>query len=348
MSQLKLPYVLSCDLNKDAQENKVDNMEISSEKEDALRLVLGQHPIGISADALFSKCEVFEDRADLAKCLHLAKNQGWIHSKDGKHFLVTLAKDFDTTAKPTASVVETPAAPKEVVVEQPAVLTTVIETSDTRTVDASPAFKSGALKSDRLPFGDLHRSRSLGAAALALFKWRAESALTLDDLVEITGAKKTSLYSVMTKLVELGYADKNDADFRCPYFKWSGVFAYPFVKMLETDNELLAYSTPLKLAQSKLPKIEVQAVEVKAEPAAVQSAPDFKHLSGLDEKAIEVPAFRTQSFEVASASGAAFKANNIELLVKQIDLEIANYRRQIDMLTTMRNLVAPVSESQHV
>lgn len=323
-------------------------MEISSEKEDALRLVLGQHPIGISADALFSKCEVFEDRADLAKCLHLAKNQGWIHSKDGKHFLVTLAKNFDTTAKPTASVVETPAAPKEVVVEQPAVLTTVIETSDTRTVDASPAFKSGELKKARLPFGDLHRSRSLGAAALALFKWRAESALTLDDLVEITGAKKTSLYSVMTKLVELGYADKNDADFRCPYFKWSGVFAYPFVKMLETDNELLAYSTPLKLAQSKLPKIEVKAVEVKAEPDAVQAAPDFKHLSGLDEKAIEVPAFRTQSFEVASASGAAFKANNIELLVKQIDLEIANYRRQIDMLTTMRNLVAPVSESQHV
>lgn len=325
-------------------------MELSPEKEDALRLVLGQHPIGISTDAIFAKCDAFEDRADLAKCLHLAKNQGWVHSKDGKHFLVTLAKDFDTTATPKIEQVAPVVSEKvEPVEETPAIdPSTVVGVPETRTVDASPAFKSGELKPARLPFGDLQRSRSLGAAALALFKWRAESALTLDDLVEITGSKKTSLYAVMTKLVDLGYANKNDEDFRKPYFKWSGTFAYPFVKMLETDNELLAFVTPLQLAQSKMPKVDVQVVEVKAEPVAVQAAPDFKQAPALDTGAYDVPQFRTPSVEIAAASGAAFKANNIELLVKQIDLEIANYRRQIDMLTTMRNLVAPVSESQHV
>ena len=146
-------------------------MELSSGQEDELRLVLAAHPIGISTDALYNKCSagLFADRMVMAKCIHAAKQQGWMHTKNGLHFLVTTAKDYNPLT--TVSLKEVQAF------EQPKIEAPSAEVHATVNTSITQPEPVEAVRATRLPFGDLHRSKSMGAVALALFKWRAEPAL---------------------------------------------------------------------------------------------------------------------------------------------------------------------------
>lgn len=292
-------------------------MELSVEQEDELRSILAQHPIGISTDALFAKTDMFESRAAISLGVHAAKNQGWLYTKNGLHFLVTSTKDY----VPSSALVS-----ESVPVSEPV-----------KPIVSTPVC---------LPFGELSRSKSLGAAALALFKWRAEPALTLDDLVEITGAKKTVLYAVMAKLVDLEYADKNDTDFRRPYFKWSGKFAYPFSKHLTTDDELLLYRNPTALAARFAPTPTVSPVST-AKPLVTDVSPASPITTAVEQEVPHTPELSASLDLGKFLTGSSLQAvpsvphSNFALLVRQIDLEISQYRRQIEMLTTMRSLLIP-------
>jgi hypothetical protein len=372
-------------------------MELSTDQEDELRSVLAQHPIGISTEALWAKCKTFGEKQELSLGLHAAKHQGWMYNKSGLHFLVTTSKDYADTIQPTpTSSKEDPWAaskakfePKSLretfpetsfkvvpgkhdevpadsgpntkvalVVESPTDVLKEIATMSTQQVQASTQVVQG---DKRLPFGDLHRSKSLGAAALALFKFRAEPALTLDDMVAITQCPKTSLYSVMTKLVEQGYADKNDTDFRKPYFKWSNKFAYPFDKTLATDTELLPYPTVAAYYDSKRPKVEIEPVVHKdftaADDAMIAADPKWQQttLSSLGpigeasgccvagHATLERPVLKSPGVTMFENSEyfppSSIAGNKITLAVQQLDFEIAHYKHQVEMLTKLRDVL---------
>jgi hypothetical protein len=222
-------------------------MELNDDNETELRSLLGKHPIGISSDALWTQSSTFEEKTDLSRALHVAKHQGWAYAKGGLYFLVNAAS--------TEECVDTFVVP-EVPKEDP--------WANTKKVLAAREVASAESKSElpvinaNLKFGNLQRSVALGGAALVLYKFRAEHPLSLDDLAEILGVGKTSLYSAMTRLVLEGYAEKDDTVFRRPLFRWAGKYRYPFASMLATDNDMLKFKTFAEFEARNNPIISVK------------------------------------------------------------------------------------------
>lgn len=338
-------------------------MELNADQEAELRSVLKQHPIGIHTDALWEKCKTFSDRQELSLGLHAAKQQGWMYKNGGLHFIVNGEATKECIASFVKPVVEEP-APIATDKEDPWAKSRhmfELKTSSKETFPITPPqplpeaiqreIDAGntvigpgtvmpapaVIELGSLGFGDLQRSKGLGAAALALYKFRAEEPLCLDDLVELTGTGKTSLYSAMTRLVVERYAEKDDTVFRRPIFRWSGLYRYPFKSSLPTDNDLLKFRTVEDWHNYKDPK---NVVEPQKE---VECVPPVASDVGPDGVAGELgPSGCPKGISTEHEFKASYtNVPQVESALKVIDAELALHKHQIEALTRLRNILQP-------
>ena len=319
-------------------------MELSADHEAELKSVLAANPNGISYTALCEECYSFDSLADVSKALHQAVNLG-IAYKEGKLYYDLagynkLRADDDeqkqTPQTQTAVSDQTPTATDPITEEikkllgetavveepeaQPQAQPKVITSSIKRTVVAPLAVSDTAV----VPInGNLRRTKSLGAAAMALYKFRKERALTLDDLSMLTGTAKTALSGVMSKLVDARYAVKSGS-VRYPEFKWSNVFIYPFETYSTEDSSLVLQSA------ASWRQMTGQAAN------SAESHKEREANIGVDAESC------TNSLNVVSQTAEcttphAGHTSVVALAVQQIDMEINMCLQQIESLRRVRD-----------
>lgn len=162
--------------------------------------------------------------------------------------------------------------------------------------------------------------------------------MCLDEIVELTGATKTSLYPALTKLISLGYIEKDSTVFLRPLFHWTGKFTYPFKRFDTHDVDLLRFKTVSDYRNFK------NAVTAQV----YQSAPT--ETSDVGKTAIVEPKVNTVSDSVSDPVGVSAprtygtptfippKPNTkIEEALRLIDVQLEFHRHQLCTLTTLRD-----------
>lgn len=304
-------------------------MELSQAQEDDLRRVLKQHPIGISTEALSRKVNSFVDRQELALGLHVAKQQGWVYKTDGLYFLVNseATKEYEESlVKPDTPIAE---------VHPVAVGVDPLSNICKKVVEAKVKEPVKVRSSNP---GNLKRSKFMGAAALALYKFRDYLPLCLDEIVELTGATKGSLYPALIKLLALGYIEKDSTVFLRPLFHWTGKFTYPFKQFDVQDADLLRFKTV----------IDYHNFKHTVTPQVDQSVPT--ETSNVGRTAIVEPKVNTVSDPVSDPIAVSaprtyetptfipVKPNTkIEEALRLIDVQMEFHRHQLSTLTTLRD-----------
>ncbi len=325
-------------------------MELSHEQEAELKSVLASHQNGISYADLCEACYSFEDLPDVSRALRTAVNLG-IAYKDGKLYydldgynklraepdpsepvkVKAESKTSKSSVEPSAETVEPAVDP---VTEEIKKLLGTNDSTEAESVEPEePAAKVIQSKMKRTyvaPLqtpdtakakvnGNLRRTKNLGAAAMALYKFRNERPLTLDDLSMLIGLPKTALSGVMSKLVDAGYASKS-GPVRYPEFSWSDNFAYPFDQYSTEDSSLVLH-TVVSWKRQTGQAVETENTAVAAAPATQIVVPD-------------IPVNGTSIQE-------SVRPQNIGLLaVQQVDLEIQMLQQQIEGLLRVRERIS--------
>ena len=341
-------------------------MELSHEQEAELKSVLASNPDGISYVAICESCYSFEDLPDVSRALRNAVNLG-IAYKEGKLYYdldgynKLRSGGSESPAEPTAPessqvvdtpvvdtpVVDTPAEPDPVTAEikkllganseiesvQPVEVAVsepkVVQSSVKRTVVAPLQTPDNAQPKVN---GNLRRTKNLGAAAMALYKFRNERPLTLEDLSLLIGLSKIALSGVMSKLVDAKYAIKSGA-VRYPEFKWSGNFAYPFDQYSTEDSSLVLHSVISWKRQTNQSVELAEAADYTAAEPATQPEARERYLIQSAEN-IELNGSGPSSITEA-------KNSNVGLLaIQQIDIEIQMFQQQIESLRRVRDRIS--------
>ncbi len=228
---------------------------------------------GISFNDLCSKAGI--DDLDAAKALHVLTSRVLIYKNKTSYFHV----DVDIEA-----VVNTPEKKKKEAANQCPTELVARTSSDTKcseiVVEAAQhsTEEPKPVKEVKLPpkpverkFGNFRRSSTLGVVALFLYANRpvAFSSAYVDSKLE--NFVNASAASALYKLAADGFAEAVGEGHRKSY-KWSGVFTYPFSKMLPEDDLLIKKIMSDKSSTvDDSPKTEIP-VEVE-QPSSFVSVP---------------------------------------------------------------------------
>ena len=240
-------------------------MELEDEHYNEVYQALLANPLGLAFDLLYKKCKLFDEETDLSRCLHRASQQGNVIKKNSIYKLTTEKYKEMTGKEPPSEEVVEPVVEKTTKVdpiaaeirsyfERDPTVKPLLGTAPVEPVKQEPAPKVFRVPAKRTeapaviaekPFGDLQRSKTLGGAALALYKLRNESDpwLSLNDLSEWTGSSTVVLSQRMSVLLDRKYVEKdNSLGLRKPRFKWADNFRYPFDVWKNTDDTLVKYT----------------------------------------------------------------------------------------------------------
>jgi len=279
--------------------------------------LIKEEPDGLLLPELFKKATDIDDRTLLSRVCHRLEQFGKVYKKDSLLFHVdnaSSAKRIDPVTKEIRQLIsKDPTVPIHTPVVKAAEQPRVFTVKEPKTIIPPLEPKE---KQKEKPFGDLRKSATLGAAAYCLYKYREERPLFLNDIITITKANKLSMYAALTKLIVLGYAEKDDTNVKKPLFKWSNKFRYPFAIWAEEDKRLIHIlpkdyfaTKPITQEVVNIPpeEIKVETTNIKEEskpnlvwneivaagPSIQNSLPAINTLN----KAIELIDFQISTYE---------------------------------------------------
>lgn len=239
-------------------------MELAPEQQSEITEVLARHPIGIKYKTLWDKCKTFDSELELSQVMHRMIQLGLVFKKFDLYFKegqtppeqapkpepvrrtskmkpasVQYNEDTDIPSDDGDADDEDADSDEDLEVAAHEKIDKAEKRVIVRPVGLTPVAEVNAQAEQQKKNGNTQRTRSAGAALLAIYKLRDCRPLTLDDLVFFTGSSKTTLYAAMQRAISAGYV-LQDRSGRHPLFKWSDKFKYPFDKWKATDDRLMA------------------------------------------------------------------------------------------------------------
>lgn len=292
--------------------------------------VLRANQSGLTFDQLYAKCYRVFDRTGMSRAVHRCVTQGVIFKREGQYILTEFESPVERNKRSVTEEI------KELIKEIPEIAKELSTDSDNGTdvkEKIQPRIipvlkKKNPVKKEtpvEKPFGKLRRTKTTGAIAYCLYRFRDSDPLTIDEIKKLTVIHQ-SAYSFIKALLKDNYIKIINPNERNKKYVWADNYRYPFANYEETDKGFICF-TPIEWEKEK--NKDHQTVAVKIDPETVIAVRRIENL------------FSSSAMQSSSSSEQDFKEVKVEknTLLLYIEEKINQAENELNKLKAIKNVL---------